>query len=287
MTARAAATAAGVDDAARQSALIFLGTVEQLQAATMPAVPVSSDTVIVKVDEVYRAPDMLGDLSGSEVTVQLREDEPLQAGQQAVFFTKPWLYGEGVAVVEVERREVRGGRGAAAASARTRMGEQVAAAVANQSDEALRQRVAAADAIVVGRVVNAEPVAGEQGQAAAAGADVAPGGTRVSEHDPQWWQASIAVESVAKGTLPRPPAAAGAGVQPTVTVTFANSMDVMWFDSPKLRVGEEGVWFLHGGAAAAEAGAAPFATLDPLDAHTKTELEHIQQLIDEVQGESG
>jgi hypothetical protein len=239
-----------IEDLARQSRLIFRGTVERLGAATMAAVPITDGTAVVKVDEVFQAPAALGDLTGKEITVQLGEARRAQEGEEGLFFTNPWLYGEGIAVQEVDHRPV--GREAA------RVRRSVAAAVDGLPDEALSRRLADAEAVVAGTVHNNRP--------AAVGAP-----PRLTEHDPQWWEAMIAVESVEKGTVP----------QPTVTVLFANSMDVMWFQAPKLRVGQRGVWLLH--RAERQTGLAiptpGYIVLDPLDAHPVAELDRIRRLI--------
>src|SRR5438067_6103135 len=145
----------GPDDLVRESRLIFRGTVERLNAATMPAVPVTESTAVVKVDEVLQAPAALGDLTGQEITVQLAGPQPTRTRQQAVFFTNPWLYGDSLAVQEVGRQEV-GRREAGADLARLR--EQVAEVTGRLPDEALQRRLSEADLVVAGTVLNNRPV---------------------------------------------------------------------------------------------------------------------------------
>ena len=57
----------------------------------------------------------------------------------------------------------------------------------------------------------------------------------VTEHDPDWWNATIELQTVIKGDVP----------ETTLTVSFVHSMDVMWLDAPKLREGDEGIFILH------------------------------------------
>jgi hypothetical protein len=237
-----------IEDLARQAKLIFRGTVGRLNAATMTAVPVTASTAVVTVDEVFQAPAVLGDLTGREITVQLGEARPAQPGDQGVFFANPWLYGEGIAVQEVDRRPV--GRDAA------RVGRAVAGVVRELPNEALAVRVAAAEAVVAGTVVDNRPAA-------------VAGSPRVTEHDPQWWEAVVAVESVAKGDVP----------QPTVAVLFARSEDVMWFQAPKLRVGQAGTWLLHRAEPLTADAVAGFAVVDPLDVQPRAEFERVQGLV--------
>jgi hypothetical protein len=242
---------------ARQSRFIFRGTVDKLQAATMSAVPVSESTAVITVDEVIRAPQVLGELTGKQITVQWSEAGALEERGQAVFFTDPWLYGDGVAVREIGRLEVR--RRAAEAD-NVRLRRQITELTGRLPDDELRRHLAEVEAVVVGSVCNNRPLESRRR-------------LPVTEHDPQWWEAIIAVESVEKGDIP----------QPTVPVLFAASMDVMWFQAPKLRVGQAGVWLLHRGRAMtveAKAYAVPvpsaYVVLHPLDAHPRDQVERIR-----------
>ena len=49
-------TALPLQELASQATLIFRGTVERLNATTMSAVPVTENTAVVRVDEVFEAP---------------------------------------------------------------------------------------------------------------------------------------------------------------------------------------------------------------------------------------
>ena len=88
----------------------------------------------------------------------------------------------------------------------------------------LESHVAQADAIVAGRVTATKPVARQEGQ------------PPPSEHDPEWWEATIQVQGVEKGQAPAD------GVQ---TVYYPHSRDIRWFAVPKLDPGKEGVFLLH------------------------------------------
>lgn len=226
----------------------------------MDGVPVTDATAIVKVEEVILAPQVLGDLTGKDITVQLRAPQTGDQGQHAVFFTDPWLYGEGVAVREIGRQELRP---QAAEPEGGRLRQQVSTIRERLPDEELRRHLDEVDVVVVGRVVNARPLE-LRGQ------------LPTTEHDPQWWEAVLAVEAVEKGDVRGP----------TVSVVFANSMDVMWARAPKLRVGQDGVWLLHRGSATAqgtEAYAVPlpsaYVVIHPLDAHPREQADRIRGLI--------
>jgi hypothetical protein len=255
---------APIDDLARRARFIFRGTVEKLGAATMSGVPISNATAVVKVEEVLLAPSVLGDLTGKDLTVELTAAGTADQGRHAVFFAEPWLYGDGVAVKEIGRRELQ----PRAEAERRRVREQVSRTLERLLDEELRQHLGEVEAVIVGRVVNARPLA-------------LPGPPPASEHDPQWWEAVCAVESVEKGDVPRP----------AVPVRFASSLDVMWAQAPKLHVGGHGVWLLHRSPATTE-GAGPldlrlppgYAVIHPLDAHPPEAAERIRRLTREGAG---
>src|SRR5512144_1902684 len=149
----------------------------------MTDVPIDSRTAVVRVDHVLQAPEALPTLEGQRITMQLKEDT--QPGEQAAFFAQGLAFGESVAVTEVGRVGVeavephvtRGFEAGAPAGF---------AALQRRAQAArLREHAAAADAVVVGRVVGLEDVLEPV----------------ISEHDPDWWRATIDVSHVEKGDV--------------------------------------------------------------------------------------
>ena len=59
--------------------------------------------------------------------------------------------------------------------------------------------------------------------------------TGYSEHDPDWWQATLEVQHVERGTVEPGP----------MSVLYANSLDVQWRAAPKPKASQEGLWILH------------------------------------------
>jgi hypothetical protein len=166
------------------------------------------------------------------------------ADRALVFFTTSWLYGTGLAVREVGRLDAQ------AAALRPR----IADAERKVADEKLQARIRNAELVVVGRVTALR--------------DLNPRRAPLSEHDPLWRRASVSIQSVEKGTH------AGA----TVGVLFPASNDVMWYRSPRFKVGQEGIWILDRDVAK-QFGVEGFTALEPLDFHPKAELERIRRLI--------
>ena len=112
-----------MDQLIRQSTFIFVGTVQGLNATTMKSVKPSDATAVVRLDKLIEAPGAPPDLAGKSITVQLHQPGALRVGQQATFFTKGWLLGNSMAVIELGHsleaaggaiRTGAGGRGSSA-----------------------------------------------------------------------------------------------------------------------------------------------------------------------------
>jgi hypothetical protein len=84
----------------------------------------------------------LAGLEGQEITVQLADTGRRQIGTHAAFFARQWLYGESIAVQEVGREATDQDTSAAR--------QRVAAIVAGLPEQALRQRLASAGAVIAG-----------------------------------------------------------------------------------------------------------------------------------------
>ena len=151
-------------DLLRRWPFAFIGTVEQLGAATME-VPVDDRTAVVRVDLVLHAPDALAGIGGQRITLQLAADAEPPAVDAVVFFAQGLAFGDSIALAEVGRlpvADVEPQVRAAAASLALR--EPTAAAPAAPFDALVRQAEAArlvehavaAAAVVVARVVRLE-----------------------------------------------------------------------------------------------------------------------------------
>jgi hypothetical protein len=235
----------------RQSHFIFRGKVEKLQASNLKILPATERTAVVRVQQELYAPKTLNDFTGQLITVQLVESGVLKYRQEAIFFTNGWLYGESIAVTEVAHLPPE--------VSPEELRKQIADVHGKMENEKLQARISRAALIVVGKVKASRPLDRERKTALG------------SEHDPDWWQAEIEVESVEKGQLP--------GRE--VVVLFPKSVDEMWADSPKFKEGEEGVWILQ--VNQQERGfpvmrVPGLTALDPLDFQLKSELDRIRRL---------
>jgi hypothetical protein len=237
-----------VEQQIQKSSYMFVGTVQKTNASTMPTVPANDRTVVVHVDEVLYAPKTLADYTGRDVTVQLREGSNVKAGDRLAFFTNGGMFGAGVALVEVGRVE---------AGQDTRdLRRQIVQAFQKKDDEDLRKRIAKASLIVAGKVLKTGQAKFSEHQP-------------LTEHDPQWQEAEIAIDVVQKGQL----------AARTVSILFAGSTDTMWFRSPKLKDGEEGIWLLHKDAVKWPGIKDRYVVVDPLDFQPRDQLDRVKRLL--------
>jgi hypothetical protein len=239
-----------VEDFTRRATLIFKGTVQKAEASTMPAVKPSEGTAVVRVDQVIDSPGAPPGLVGKQITMQLLERGSAETGLQAVFFTKGWLLGGSMAVIEVGRLP--------STTNITDLTGQINGVRQKIADESLQTQLATAEAVVVGRVTAVHP------------AEIPHLG---SEHDPDWYVAVIAVESLIKGRLP----------EREVSLLFPHSNDVMWHNSPKFKEGQQGVWLLHRNQARLPGIENQLTALRPLDFHSREELSRIERFVKSTQ----
>jgi hypothetical protein len=209
----------------------------------MPVVPVSDNTIIVKVGEVLEVPTLLSDYAGKEITVYVKDPTTRNEGEQSIFFTQGWLLGEGIAVQEVGHLQ---GENV------IELRKKIADARQIIADQDLEDRIVKAGLVVVGKVSEIKAIT-EQGR---------PG--PISEHDPQWQEAILEIETVLKGD----------GSLKKIAVRFPGSIDVAWVGVPKFNAGQEGIWILQ-----RDQQTRTYTALNPLDFQSKDQLERIKEMI--------
>ncbi|MBZ5701092.1 MAG: hypothetical protein LAN84_04535 [Acidobacteriia bacterium] len=208
----APAVAQSLDDLVAQSQLIFRGTIVKLGASTLHEVPLAGNMAIVRVDLILDAASAYADLAGHNVTVVLKNPKSARAGEKRTFFTASWLFGRSIGVREV-------GSFATGAMAPLSVPD-VAASRRRIAEARLRARLGLAAQIIQGEVMAIRPQARANPPS--------------SEHDPDWWLATIRVDEAIKGSK-----------SDEVIVAFPNSTDVVWAIAPKFVVGQKGVWILR------------------------------------------
>lgn len=122
--------------------------------------------------------------------------------------------------------------------------------MAQQPTEALNRRLESASIVVRGHVESIEPVP-------------AVAGKPIRLHEPTWFVATIRVDEALKG---RP--------GPAVVAEFARSSLPQWDTSPRIELGQSGIWVL-------QPGRSPGSLLmdHPLDYQPGHRLDMVQQLV--------
>src|SRR5258705_8794961 len=68
---------------AKQSSITFVGTVTQVAASTLAAVPKSPQTIVVRVDSVLKKPATVSLKKGDTVTVEVKDPTAFHKGTRA------------------------------------------------------------------------------------------------------------------------------------------------------------------------------------------------------------
>jgi hypothetical protein len=202
-----------------KSSIIFSGTVSQLAATSFAEVPKSAQTIVVRVDSIARKPAAVSLKKGDSVTVEVKDASAFQEGTRATFYTDGWIFGSGIAVKELGH-EI-GPAPPEAANAHGQSPDEI-------SDQELLARMNKADYVVVGRVTDVHRWNVPKSKSGAP--------YHISEHDPDWHEAVVEIQSVLKG---------GKVKGNKVVVRFPQRNDVAWMHSPKFEKNQKGIFCLN------------------------------------------
>jgi hypothetical protein len=239
---------AAIESYVQDSHFIVAGRLERIGETTMPIGTTVPDLGIFKIEEILRGPRVLAGFAGRDITVAFNDLHGVRPGDRFVLFATSWLYGEGLAVREVGKIED---------VERPKMRDKIERAQAKAADKRLQERIKQAELVIVGEVSKTRPPPGEEDHVI------------FTEHDPDWWEALIDVESTLKGD---------AGGE--VTILFPRSVDIAWSQSPKFQPGDNGIWVLQrdqterGSPRLRRPG---LTALDPLDFQPRGELRRIRR----------
>jgi hypothetical protein len=178
----------------------------------------------VRVDSVLKKPPAVSLKKGDNVTVEVKDPGAFQPGMEVTFYTDGWMFGSGVAVKELSHTIWPGG-GTPGETVRSE--EKALGQIEQQiGDDELKQRLASADFVVIGRVTDVRKWTAPE---------ITSVPHRVTEHDPDWHDAVIKIESVLKGPKPK---------KNELVVRFPQCNDVAWAHAPKFEKHEEGIFVL-------------------------------------------
>ncbi len=207
---------------------VFAGTVQSAKSATMKNVEINDQTMVVTIDQVLEAPRSLAKLGGSEITVQLSGRQKAEPGQTMIFHTNGWIFGDSVAVQCVKQEAVK----------RTHAGllNRGGDPVEHRRNQVIQKRFADADRVVSGTVavVKLPDESATRGRSMLAAAEMIVTGP-ISEHNPHWREAIIAIDKNHKGSVD----------QDQMVIRFPSSTDVRWYKAPKFTPGQQGYFMLR------------------------------------------
>ena len=246
------ATIANFIETSGEAAFVLQCTVNKINASNVVTVKPDETTAIVRVDEVFKAPAVLGNLKGKLITAKFIKGS-VRAGQQLIVKARPWQYSSTIAVVEVERLTSK--------VQKDLFQQQVLDAHLSSLDEQLETRISSAKIIVSGKVLDVEKVKSREIY-------------KLEDEEEDWYEATILVGSLEKGKL---------GKRPEVRVRFPGNKSEKWYIAPKFHVGQEGIWLLHEGSTRSKAKSRTaesyLTALDPLDFQLLNQLSRIRTLI--------
>ena len=194
-----------------RAGFIFRGSVHHHWAGEVPAIPPEAGEIVAtRIEHVLHSTPVLRGLAGQDALVITRHAGELRQRQHPILLTEVVSLGQQLLLREIGHVET-------SEETTRHMAEAI-----NETDERpFRERVAGADLIVTGEVVESHALETER----------KPKG----EHDPIWWLARVAVQVAHKGRKPRG----------QIDVLFAASIDRAWVRSPKLNAGTSGILLLR------------------------------------------
>jgi hypothetical protein len=123
-------------------------------------------------------------------------------------------------------------------------------------DTELQSRITKSSLIIVGEVSNIKPIEST-------------GNFIVTEHDANYTDATITVDEILKGNLSNR----------EIQVVFSNSYDIAWYERPKLRLGDYGIFFLHQKEKIKDLNEESYTLLNQGDFQSIDNLERIKKLV--------
>jgi hypothetical protein len=246
------ATIANFIETSGEAPFVLQCTVKKINASNINTVTPDETTAIVRVDEVFKAPNILGKLKGKLITAKLTKGIA-KAEQQLIIMARPWQYSSSIAVVEIDRLTSK--------VQKDDFQQQLIDADLNLLDRQLESRISSAAIIVSGKVMAVEKLRS---------ADV----FKLQDEGKGWYEATILVKSLEKGKL---------GKTPDVKVRFRGTESERWYATPKFHEGQEGVWLLHEsvekGQRRGRKTESYLTAPDPLDFHLLNQLSRIRAFI--------
>jgi hypothetical protein len=204
-----------LDKLVSDASLIFKAKIVLLHTVTTDEDDISNSGVVI-VTDVIEAPESFKNISGQQVTVRFSDISKVKVGEERMFFTEPYWIGESLGVTE-KGSVLKGDK----LYESKEISSYIAQALNKQDDEQLRKYLKDSKFVITGKVVKINNPEDYKRMA--------------TEHDPEWREAEIQIDETIKGKTG----------SKTVKILFASSKDVMFFQSPKFNMGDEGIFIIQ------------------------------------------
>jgi hypothetical protein len=237
---------------AERSSMIVRGEVLRTNASDERLLQPSDQTAVIAIEQMYAGHEIAGDQTGRTATVIFSAPGVLKPGDEAVFFGNPRFLGQTVTMVD---------EGEMPAAATAAIQSTLQKGMQSRRERLLRDHIDAARLIFRGRVTAVQPL--EVALGASEAEDDAP-----TEHVPLWQVATVEIVNPLRGGVARQ----------QVTVVFAASRDIAWFQSPKLIAGQDAVFVAHAPTSEEEnghQGAMLHELMQKQPVHMVTEPSHV------------
>ena len=199
-------------DFVSKSDFVFSGTILLLNTSTIDAED-PKDMAVVRVDKVIRASEDLSAYSGKQITVRLKDAGAAKTDESKIFFTRATFFGESLGVDEIGSYDLK---------RYPDIDVQVKQANKENEDSTLMVRLKNTETVVGGKVISVRRSENQP--------------SFISEHNPEWYEAEIEVTSSLKGENPG-----------KMVFLFPGSEDELYMNSPKFKVGDNGIFLLRKG----------------------------------------
>jgi hypothetical protein len=211
---------------------VFKGTVKRVKSTTMKHLLADERMLVVRVDQIFEAPKLMANYGGQEITVRLSGRRKISAGQEMIFHTIGWIFGDSVAVQSLSQEPLK--------PAHMALMGRVADPVEEMKRRVLEDRFAGSDVVVSGQVSTVRLPGAEEttnkrrAKRGLVEEEPAPA-VPASEHNAHWREAVIEVHDVHKGEHDRR----------NIVINFPASTDVRWYKAPKFEPGQQGFFMLR------------------------------------------
>jgi hypothetical protein len=200
------------------------------------------------VNKVIDAPPGFLDLDSNDITIVFTPGSVHKNGEQQVFYTYGWYYGNTLGVIEVKNNLNK--------KFQIGLKQQIQQARLQILDDSLAAELKRSTIVIRGVVKKIEEVPEVEA-------------LERSEHNPRLYRATFDIQETLKGKKS----------QDSLSVFYSSSYDLMWIRSPKLSKGLEGIFLLRKAQLPKFFKLNGYTALDERDYQTNEKLKKVKSLL--------